>query len=456
MAATGQSGSRTADAPQVVASVCCDLGGSVRDWRKLVETLKADGYPRADRWDRSEEAWQRNYRITHPPVLLVESEPVALELEGLAADRPPTREIRIYPAGVVVFRYILPADAAADVDLLYDLRQQFQRHRLAEYISYLRDFYGELDQRRPDEISEPTSDAGISMIPTLELLKGLCDDGTIEKRPDEFPALYARWAICVSPRRDRVGLEADLQCLADAKQLPYPADTLDGLISSDAAESLRLRAWPGLALASWEGFDVYLGADTVDLREAAVDSLELSHQFAFLCRAWIEILDRLPTEIPTEELIVPNRHDLERRMLEWSALERSLSASMVEIDSTDVMLVDPLWLDLAFDYGVRFKLGVLKAMVFGRLDALDRQTAVVRDVLDRNYQEAVNKQGERLQLLFAGAVAAQIAALVPATAAAPSGARLPLAIVVPAVTILLWFLFVMAARWLREAGRLGG
>src|SRR4051794_12441649 len=51
--------------PRVVASVCCDLGGGVDRWRDLLGELQKNGYAAADRWDRSEEAWQINYRITH-------------------------------------------------------------------------------------------------------------------------------------------------------------------------------------------------------------------------------------------------------------------------------------------------------------------------------------------------------------------------------------------------------
>jgi hypothetical protein len=249
----------------------------------------------------------------------------------------------------------------------------------------------------------------------------------------------------MSPRPNRSGLEHDLSGLAQQKDLVYPADTVEGLINGDRVDTLRLRGWPGLVLASWEGIDVYVAADDAGMREAALDSFELSHQFAFLCRAWIDILDREPpTDIP-EKMNAGDVKRLEAQMRKLSVLDRLMSASLIEVDSADVMFVDTFRLELAHDYAERFKLGRLRAMVFDRLDAMSRESAVARDILDRNYQQAVNEQGDRLQLLFAGAVAAQLAALVPATFALAHHLRLGLGLGVLALTITLWAGFVVVA-----------
>ena len=440
----GLGGDGTATAPSVVAFVCCDLGGSVQDWRGLIDELRSKGYATADRWERSEDAWQVNYRITHPPVLLLKSERVTLQLSGLSEIRKPVREIRIYPTGVIVFRYVLWPAPTADLSDLYKLRREFHRFRLAGYQDHLRQFYGEDDERRLNDMGIEESDAGISMLPTVKTLRKCCEQFLDPRRV--FPAQYARWALCTCPRPDRQSLDTHLASLAKEKEVAYPTDTLEGLVAKDEVTTLRVRAWPGLVLASWEGVDLYVAADDADCREKALDMLELQHQFAFVCRAWIEILDRAPAiDIPTR-LSTADVEQLEAQMRTLSRLERSLSASLVEVDSTEAMLVETLRLELANDFAQRFQLTRLKAMVFSRLEAMTRESEVARDILDRNYQEAVNEQADRLQLLFAGAVAAQLTALIPAIFALDKGRQAGVGVAVVLLTVVLWGGFVYVVR----------
>lgn len=368
--------------PLVVASVCFDLGGPVKKWRLLIEALRDHGYPDAQRWDRADQGAQVAYQVSHAPVLLVESTNVELTIEGLAPDRTSTREIRIYPnSGAIVFRFIMVA-SSPDPEVLYSVRTQFEQYRRGGYIDYLKNMYAE-----DAELSDPGDSHGITMVPVVERLRDICQPPLIDRRPALFPPLLARVMLCVDGPRERIGLEADLKTLAEAKKLSYPADTLSELFEPEDVERVRIRAWPGIIVASWEGFEVYASAESEDLRQSAIDSFEMVHVFAFLCRAWIGILDDMrAVEIRRSDLDEGELQTLVRRIVELSALEQKITNSMAEIDSADIMLVEPLRLQFALDYAVRFQLPRARDMVFHRLEALDRQTTVIRDVLNQTSQ----------------------------------------------------------------------
>ena len=430
--------------PLVVASVCFDLGGPVKKWRTLIEALQYHGYSEAERWNRVDQGWQVAYQVSHAPVLLVESATVELTLDGLAPDRASTREIRLYPgSGAIVFRFIMVA-RSPDLQTLYSIRSQFEEYRRGGYIDYLKEMYA-TDAERLDDLSDPGDSHGITMVPVVKHLRGICQPPLIDPRPALFPPLLARVMLCVDGERDRIGLEADLKTLAAAKGLSYPADTISGLFEPEDVERVRIRAWPGITVASWEGFEVYAAASSDPLRQSAIDSFELAHVFAFLCRAWIGILDDMRTvEIPRSDLDERELQALVRRIIELSALEQKITNSMAEIDSADIMLVNPLRLQFALDYAIRFHAPRARDMVLHRLQALDRQTTVIRDVLNQTSQEAAQRQATNLQLLFAGAVAATIMALVPEVAAVHGHEKSAVIVVTASVTVVLWVLIVVA------------
>ncbi len=171
-------------------------------------------------------------------------------------------------------------------------------------------------------------------------------------------------------------------------------------------------------MASWEGFETYIATDNELPRSTALDAMELMHQFSFLCRAWIEILDRVePFQNVEEKLGVRDLRIIENESLRLSRIQHEITHELVEIDSGDVMIVEPVRLQYVLELRERFFLERAQRMVYERLDALDRRMAVIRDVLERAYQEGSRRQGQTLQLLFAGAVAAALTALIPAVAA---------------------------------------
>jgi hypothetical protein len=149
-------------------------------------------------------------------------------------------------------------------------------------------------------------------------------------------------------------------------------------------------------------------------------------------------------EIPRSDLDERELQALVRRIIELSALEQKITNSMAEIDSADIMLVNPLRLQFALDYAIRFHAPRARDMVLHRLQALDRQTTVIRDVLNQTSQEAAQRQATNLQLLFAGAVAATIMALVPEVAAVHGHEKSAVIVVTASVTVVLWVLIVVA------------
>lgn len=398
----------------LVACFCFDLGGAVRDWRRLVEALREDGWP-AGRFAAGEEALQAAYRVSHSPVLLVADGEVELELP-IEISCPVQRIVQIYPSGVLSFRYHVRC-VSADAAELYATKQRFRHSNKGGYVTYLKDAYGAIAPGRLNEMEERPSDFGILLMEDVNAIRTTVQHADLlQFRPGIYFPVLARYLIYHQEDLERRRFERSVARLAEAKGLAYPANDLDGLIDLNDAVGARITSLPGMAMASWEGFETFLSAEDDSAVERAIGAFELVHHYSFLCGAWIEILDNLKAlEAPSEQAGRRDIEALEQRLLYLAELEQQITQSMIEVDSGDVMLIDPVQLQLVLDFRQRFFLERAKRMVFERLDALDRQTTVIRDVLDRNFQEGARRQAEHLQLIFGGAVAASITALIPAT-----------------------------------------
>jgi hypothetical protein len=409
--------------PQVVASrlvacICFDLGGYVTNWRRLIERLEHAGWSGVGPWESEQGALQVAYRVTHCPTLLVEEGPVELAIP-IPGIRESWRTAKIFPSGILSFRYTLDC-GDLEIGDLYAIKRHFTLSNKGRYVDYLRAAYESrgLGADRLNDLDEHPDTYGIEVVSDARGVRSAIQfDDVLEFRPGIHFPLLARYALCVGPRPARDRLESDLAALARAKGLEFPANDLGGLLGPDERLGARVRALPSATIASWEGFETYIACENEVVLEKVLDAFELSHHFAFLCRAWTEVLDELePLESPRSVIGASEIQELEDRLLYLAELQQQITESLVEMDSGDVMLLDPVQLQLVSDFRERFFIERAKRMVFDRLDALDRQTAVIRDVLDRSYQEASRRQAEYLQLLFGGAVAASITALIPATA----------------------------------------
>jgi hypothetical protein len=402
----------------VAGYLCFDLGGSVRKADPLIDALQAAGWP-AERWEAGEDALQLSYKVSHVPTVIVEDEqPVELQLPAPA--RPTAkRTIKIFPAGVISFHYMVDCGACRPSGL-YAIKQCFSASNKGGITRYLEQAYD-----LPTTTRERDEDYGIRVIDDLLRIRETVQTKEILAfRPGIHFPILARYALCVAPRPGERALAAQLDDLARAKGVGPP----------------RVSSLPTATLASWEGFETYIATDGDADLQRTLHAFELTHQFSFLCRAWTEILDRyvaLHADVG-EELPV-----LRQRLTRLAYHEHQITESMIEIDSGDVMLLDPVQLELTLEFRERFFLERAKKMVVERLGVLDRQATVIGGAIDRARQDRYNRDALTLQLLFAGAVAASIAALVPPSAHFESSTGWN--VVTWALVGVLWLLIVAVA-----------
>ncbi len=93
-------------------------------------------------------------------------------------------------------------------------------------------------------------------------------------------------------------------------------------------------------------------------------------------------------------------------------------------------------------------------MAMSHVEALDRRYELVATVVGARRERVASRQADRLQYLFAAAVAAGVIALVPTTLAVPSGKNFPL-LVALVLTIVIWLVLVGIGEFLRRRSGLG-
>jgi hypothetical protein len=129
----------------------------------------------------------------------------------------------------------------------------------------------------------------------------------------------------------------------------------------------------------------------------------------------IEELDKIELEdLRGHRLDEAALQELGTRSLNLASLRQDITRSLILNDERQIPFDSNFGRQLVTDFGEMFDLAGWKAIVDERLAAIDQRNEMITGVLNRAYQTAARQQSERLQLLFAGSLAATIMALLPA------------------------------------------
>ncbi len=146
---------------------------------------------------------------------------------GERGQLPATRTIKIYPTGVILFRYEVDCGEASVADL-FAIKEYFRKSDKGGLAAYLREAYPQEAER--SSASEFLSNYGIDIVNDMLLIRAAAQTKEVLAfRPRQAFGLLSRYALCVSPRpNDRAELERQLEELAHAKGLVYPGEDLWG------------------------------------------------------------------------------------------------------------------------------------------------------------------------------------------------------------------------------------
>jgi hypothetical protein len=426
-----------------------DLGGSFSSSLDVIAALRAsESYRDAERSRDFEQRLQASYRYSHEPMILACEREEGFRLDGLPVNS--SCEIELHPAGVVTFTHRI-ADGLESVRAASSLDDRFLSANSFRYRPYLLDATGSTRDVR-EGYSEGHIDQGLDLITPLQEIREIVRP-KLATRPHLYPPIDARVIVC---------LETDYPFGAEVEDLVLEFIQGRSVASKPSFQRFRVRTtpvraheWRGVLMVSCDVDAIFVAADSAEKLDAAVDCIEAAHQMWFLCRAWVGILDAIGTvQIDDEDIDENVIRALERRVVDLSALEHRIASSMTEVETASVM-VRGAWLAQAIDFALEcFEVQTQRRLLDQRLMAIDRNHKTVAEILDRAHQKAARAQADRLQLLFAGAVAATLTALIPATASLHAPV---LQVATFGLTGLVWVLFAIAViRLGRFRIRIGG
>lgn len=388
-----------------------DLGGSFSSSLEVIAALRAShSYQDAQRSRDFEQRLQASYRYSHEPMILACEREERFRLNGRPIDS--TCEIELHPAGVVTFTHRVAAGlgsvrAAAALDDLFLSANSFRyRPYLLEATGSTRD----VNEGYPDG----HSDRGLDLITPLQEVRELVRP-KLAIRPHLYPPIDARVIVCLETEYP-FGSEVEDLVVEFVKGRSVA--TKPSFQRFDVRTTpVRAHEWRGALMVSCDVDAIFVAAESQERLDAAIDCIEAAHQMWFLCRAWVGILDAIGTvQVDDDEIDEETIQALERRVVDLSSLEHLIASSMTEVETASVM-VRGAWLAQTIDFALEcFEVRTQRRLLDQRLMAIDRNHKTVAEILDRAHQKAARAQADRLQLLFAGAVAAALTALIPATA----------------------------------------
>ena len=171
-----------------------------------------------------------------------------------------------------------------------------------------------------------------------------------------------------------------------------------------------------LLYASCDADAALIVTDEGAARRIGHDYLAMSQKMWYLARTWAVVLDEVGTlQVEGDLLRQEEIQAIERHVLDLSTLEMEIAYSMTTVEAAGVMLRDTWHIELVEESMRRFGVEVQQRLIERRLHAFARNHDTVSEILDRVHQKSARGQADRLQRLFAGAVAASLTALIPAT-----------------------------------------
>ena len=400
----------------VTCVVSLDLGGRFTDSLRVVEVLKrTPSFDQAFAGTRFDNRLQLSYRYGTEPEIVALRTKVGLRLASWTGEA--NQLVTLHPAGVATFELELeiPPDRIKDCTKIEDDLDHAMRIR---YVPYLAAAF----KREVNPPTGPVDDLGVDFItPTEELRKLL--SGELVNRPTVYPAIDIRTTVSVLvDDLDAIGIEL-IDEFVEARRSRAQLSTsspsqaqLGGLTLDIQRSAVAARRWRCLLYASCDADAALIVTDEGAARRIGHDCVAMSQKMWYLARTWAGVLDEVGTlKVEGDLLRQEEIQAMERHVLDLSTLEMEIAYSMTTVEAAGVMLRDTWHIELVEESMRRFGVEGQQRLIERRLHAVARNHDTVSEILDRVHQKSARGQADRLQRLFAGAVAASLTALIPAT-----------------------------------------
>lgn len=348
--------------------------------------------------------------------------------------------VRLYPTGVIVVTWTFACDANMTLGGMADVAERFRVSRSADYMAWLRAGASKGSSSHathPGGVLTPFSD----YVRTIGQIRRAARSA-VRARPYLLAPFGTKYIHVVGDERP---LTNDLAEFAEhqGEVASEPNEPQSAVISVDE----RIRRYGGAVIASWGGrhFLVRLDSDRHAMMTDIEEAFELVETYRLISRIWIDYLDRVRPSLSGSfgeaELAV-----LEKELLEVSILEQRISYTMIELDAIELAAVSAIRRRLLLDMRDRLRLGELQQLIDRRVDAMHVHSQMIKSVMDRVASEATRRHGDKLQMLFSGAVAATVLALVPAVAGLDAHQRTTIGIATACLTVLAWIALIIGVR----------
>lgn len=432
--------------------VSFDLGGTFPSSQEVVDRLRTvDRFAEACTAARLHDRLQPSYRYSHEAEVLACEEQVELRLDawqGRAEQR-----ITVHPSGVATFEVTM-ALGANGVATCTEIEEGFYNANTVRYQPYLMHAYGQRGDPLPENATP--DDRGVDLItPVTELRRLLA--GVLRPRPERivYPATDMRTVVCATVEdldesgedvvREFVRARRARAQLADA---PVTGREVEGAPLDVKRPTVTVRRWGCVLFASCDVDAVLLVADSSEhwARRVAADCVAMAQRMWFVARTWVGVLDRVGTvDIRETKMDEHELRDLQQKVIDLSAAEYEIEDSLATVEAAGVMLRDSWHVELVRLTLECFEVGLQRRLIGQRLSAVARNHATVAEVLDRAHQNAARDQADRLQYLFAVAVAGGLAGLVLSIVDAGSaGLRVAIGV---GTLLVVWALLAVGIWW---------
>jgi hypothetical protein len=413
-----------------------DLGGRFTDSGVIVDALRqAEEFKDAYAGTRFGDRMQLSYRYGAQPEVVAARTELSIRFESWSGTA--RQLLTVHPAGAITYELELPIDPTA-IEVCTAIEDDLDMGMRVRYLPYLHEAFGrQLQQEGADD-----DDRGIDFIgPTLQL-RDLVGDHLM-RRPHVYPGIDIRTIVSVLVS-DLDTTECDLVAeFVEARKAraqlstpaTIPADVAGAKLEVERSAALVHR-WGCLLYTACDTDAALVVADSLEARQIAHDCIAMAQKMWYLARCWSGVLDQMGTlQVRGENLRPEQIHEMERQVLDLSSLEFEVAYSMTTVEATGVMLRDTWHVELFRAALRRFGVADQQRLIERRLQAVARNHDTVTEVLDRFHQHAVRQQADRLQILFAGAVAASVTALLPAIAQV---GKAPITVATVVITFLGW------------------
>jgi hypothetical protein len=433
-----------------------DLGVAFTRSQEVIERLRgSERFAAAGVAARLRNRVQPSYQHNHPPEILAGEDHVELRLPDWAGTAG--RRTTLHPSGVVTFEITmaLPAD---EIAACTQIEEDFYGANAVMYKPYLAAKMQSAAD--PPSWEAPGDDAcGLDLISPVEELRELLA-GVGAPRPGGivYPAIDMRTIVSTTVGdvgRDGPRLVEDFFSARNTraqfvKPSPTRFESPGGVIDAEPPRA-RIRRWKHVLFASCDVDAALIVADRPEARLVAVDCAAMAQSMWFMARTWVGVLDGIGTVSTAGwDSRDSDPRDLQAKIIELSAAEIEIQASLATIEAAGIMLRDTWHVQLVELALESFEVARQRRLLDQRLSAVARNHATVAELLDRAHQNAARDQADRLQYLFSVAVAAGIASLLLQMLDLDD--LLWRAVIGFATLLVVWALLAIAIRWVSQLG----